>query len=238
MNTDDKWIVLIGGVVLYWWYSSYPSPSSVYASGGDIPPMPVPPVATIPSLTQDVQQQVLVDANTGKVLAGADAIAAGAGATIAGSSGIFLGLSATAWTLIGAAVAGVIALVFALRSKTHLYANEIVQHYENPFGQYVIQIITHMDNSSTAGTLTCSDSQAMIQAVETAWQNYQDALHQLMNQSTDWLIVAKQSLNNLDNQYRGETLPNGKVLDLGMGGVYPDGFMTHWIQWMHQVSCQ
>ena len=125
-----------------------------------------------------------------------------------------------------------VALVFALRSDTHLYADQLVQKYENPFGDYVIQIIQHETDEFNRQVLTKGDATAYVQAVRTSWENYQEVMLQLMGRSTNWLIVAKQSLNNLDNQYKDEVLPNGKRLDVGMGGVYPDGFMTTWLRWM------
>jgi hypothetical protein len=198
---------------------------------------PVNPADT-GQLVAGAEQEVHLDLNTGKVIESAVVIGTGVAAglaTAAGTaveSGTFIALSATAWTGIGAAIAGVVALVFALRSDTHLFADQLVQKYENPFGDYVIQIIGHETDEFNRQALSKADANAYFQAVRTAWEKYQDVMHQLMARSTDWLIVSKQSLNNLDNQYRDEVLPNGKRLDVGMGGVYPNGFMTQWLAWM------
>src|SRR5438105_3932565 len=118
-------------------------------------------------------RQIMIDAHTGEITG--SGVAAGVGASaagIAGSSGTLLGLSATAWTGIGAAIAGIIVLVYTLRSTTHLYANELVQKYENPFGQYVIAIITHETNAWTAHTLLQTDAQAFYDAVRISWEHY------------------------------------------------------------------
>lgn len=211
-------------------------PTSANVSADTAAAVQNPPInpADTSSIVQGSEQQIRVDLTTGKLVESGIGIATAAGAGIAGAAegGTFIALSATAWTGIGAAIAGVVALVFALRSDTHLFANQLVQKYENPFGDYVIQIIQHETDEFNRSALTKADASAYYQAVYTSWQNYQDVMHQLMARSTDWLIVAKQSLNNLDNQYRGEVLPNGKRLDVGMGGVYPRGFMTTWLGWM------
>ena len=134
--------------------------------------------------------------------------------------------------------AAVAILVKSLVSDVHLYANALVQQYENPFGQGVIAIIQKVTDELNAGTLTLDDATNARDAVVGGWTLYQAKMHEIQNQGTDWYIVATQSLNNLDNQYLGEQLPNGKVLGAGMDGVYGDmpnyGFMSNWIDWLNQ----
>lgn len=184
-------------------------------------------------------QQVYIDSKTGQVVwSGIGAAGAAVPAAIASqaASGVFLGLSAAAWTGIGAAVAGAIALVYALRSTTHLKANELVSKYENPFGQFVIRVVSGEGQMMNAGTLTKTDALAALAATQKAWSDYKAQMFALMTQGPDWVIVAKQSLNNLDNMYKGEKLSNGKVLGVGMGGAFGQqadyGFMSTWIDWM------
>lgn len=245
MAKDQQWIMigLLAGVG-YWLYSN---PSVLDTSGYGVVnrPQPYPagtsivPATGSPGLSPDQQIQQIISGTHQMETGAGGALAATAGlaSSIAATSatGSFLLIGATAWTVIGAAIAGITALVIALRTDVHLYADQLVQ-YENPFGAYVIQVIQHETQSWNAGTLTCADAQAFHTALQDAWAHYQNTMHQFMTRGTDWLIVAKQSLNNLDNQYRGETLPNGKVLAMGMGGQYPNGFMSTWLNWQLTVS--
>lgn len=137
---------------------------------------------------------------------------------------------------IGAAIAAAILVVKMLISDTHLYANELVTKYENPFGQRFIDVIQEVTNQLNAHTLTQSDVVSAYQGLQGAWQSYEATMHQLQGSNSDWYIVATQSLNNLDNQYMGVTLPNGKHLTAGMGGQYGDtpdyGFVSSWLDWL------
>lgn len=136
---------------------------------------------------------------------------------------------------IGAAIAGIVLLVKTLVSDTHLYANELVQKYQNPFGDFLIKLVTATSDELNARTLTTLEVEAAYQALDQAWTNYQNQLHQLAQTSTDWDIVVMQSLNFLDNQYMGQTTPNGHTLGVGGNGQYgstPDyGMVSSWLDW-------
>jgi hypothetical protein len=140
---------------------------------------------------------------------------------------------------IGAAIAAVALIVKNLISDIHLYANQLVQRYENPFGNAVLALIQEVNSEWNAGTLTVVDALAARNGLQDAWDQYEAQMHQIQTQGTDWYIVATQSLNNLDNQYLGQTLPNGKTLGAGMGGAYGNqlnyGFMSSWLDWMNRV---
>jgi hypothetical protein len=165
-------------------------------------------------------------------------IAAIGGVAAAAAAGILGAFAATASLAgpIGAAIAGIALLIKQLVSDTHLFANEIVQKYENPFGQFVIQIVQQVTTELNDGTLTLGDANSAYAAVSNAWLQYQQRMTQLASQGTDWYIVTHQSLNNLDNQFKGERLPNGKVLTVGMNGAYGTkdgyGFMSSWLDWL------
>src|SRR5947209_19920586 len=72
---------------------------------------PINPIDT-GQMVQGAEQQVRVDLTTGKVVTSAVGIGTAVGAGIAGAaeSGTFIALSATSWTVIGAAIAGLVAL--------------------------------------------------------------------------------------------------------------------------------
>lgn len=190
--------------------------------------------APAPAGSEYAADKTYISASTGAFAGTGAALAASA--TSEGVAGTFIGLTATAWTVIGAAVAGIVALVFAFLSDAHDDANVIVQKYENPFGQYVISIVKGLNSLLENQTLTSGDAQAAYTAVSQSWTNYRNEMLGIEAKGGDWLIVAKQSLNNLNNEGQGETLSNGKRLGLGMNGDYPDGFMTSWLAWMQTLA--
>jgi hypothetical protein len=140
--------------------------------------------------------------------------------------------AASTWTIVGGIIAGAFAVVTALRTYGHLYANSIVEHYENPFGDYFIQAIQAVDRGWQDGSMSSLDVKQLYNALYVAWNNYRAAMFELIGRGKEWEIVAKQSLNNLNNEFQGERLSNGKVLGQGMGGAYPEGFVTSWLNWL------
>jgi hypothetical protein len=160
------------------------------------------------------------------------------GALAANSATGVLLFSATSWTIVGGIIAGVFALVAALRSETHKYASVLVDKYENPFGNYFIQAQQSTQRGIGDGSLGADDVKQVYNGVYVAWGNYKAAMDDLIRRGGDWEIVAKQSLNNLNNEYKGERLSNGKVLGVGMGGAFPDGFINFWFAWYEQQVAQ
>lgn len=237
----DNDILVIGGLGLaYYWYSQSRPRTPYYP----VNPSTGQPYTTPPPGTSVVTSPLVIPAQ-GAINQQITAQNQDITAVAAIGSSVISGLVA-AGTITGpvgaaiaAAIAGIVLLVRNLLSDTHLYANQLVQKYENPFGQGVIQIITQIENETNAGTLTLSDATAARDAVTLAWDDYQNAMHNIQTQGTDWYIVSTQSLNNLDNQYYGTTLPNGKTLGSGMGGVYGEtpnyGFMSTWMDWLNQT---
>jgi hypothetical protein len=140
--------------------------------------------------------------------------------------------SATSWTIIGGIIAAAFVLLESLRTYGHLYANQLVEKYENPFGSYFTQAINAVDRGWQDGSMSSTDIKQIYNALFVAWQNYRAAMMDLIGRGSYWEIVAKQSLNNLNNEYQGERLSNGKVLTVGMGGAYPNGFVTDWLAWL------
>lgn len=206
------WVVVIGVLVVYWHYHSSAASITSQARANL-------QAATNPALLQTVNQnnnalnqQVQVDIATGNTVVKSLATSAGAGigaagASIAGST-TFIGLSATAWTGVGAAVAGIFILINALRSDAHLYANELVQKYENPFGKYIIQLYQAVQAGITSmGTLSSADAAALTNAAVQAWAQYQVAMANFQSRGGEWNLVATQSLQNLDSAQ-------------GMGGAF------------------
>lgn len=246
MDTED--IIVYGGLAYLWLtYGNRGVPVSIGSGfppgtvpGSNNPPGVVPTgintgtgTVTDPSL---IPLQASINQQINQMNAD---IAAGVSVATAAISIIatIAHISAAVAGPIGAAVAAVALLVKNLLSDTHLYANALVQRYENPFGQGVISIIQKVTDELNAGTLTLEDATNARDAVVGGWALYQAKMHEIMTQGTDWYIVAAQSLNNLDNQYLGETLPNGKTLGAGEGGAYGDqpnyGFMSSWIDWLN-----
>lgn len=205
-----------------------------------ISPIPATP-QEIDLFDDQISDQLSFDLKTGEtkfLTVGETAIAAATGALGAAagmtSTGVLI-FSAAAWTVIGGIIAGVFVLVTKLISDTHLYANALVKSYENPFGDYWIKGIGILDNGWQDGTLSSNDVKAIYNALNVAWNNYRAAMFDLMGRSRDWEIVTKQSLNNLNNEFLGEKLWNGKTLGAGMGGAYgsvrDNGFITNWLNW-------
>jgi len=243
MDAED--ILVYGGLLwLYFTYSSpgvsYPGPVPQPVPIGNNPPGVIPTgvnqgtgTVTDPSLIpaqQSINQQIIQFNND---------INAGASVAVA-AVGILASLhllTAAVAGPIGAAIAGIAILVKSLVSDVHLYANALVNQYENPFGQGVISIIQKITDELNAGTLTLEDATNARDAVVGGWTLYRAKMHEIQTQGTDWYIVSTQSLNNLDNEYLGETLPNGKTLGAGMDGVYGNqpnyGFMSTWIDWLN-----
>jgi hypothetical protein len=247
LDTED---ILVYGGLLYLYFTT--TGGGVSYSGGPVPnPNPVPvsnnPPGVVPTGsntgTGTVTNPALIPAQSSinqQIIQFNNDIGAGASVAVAGV-GILASLSVLPVAVagpIGAAIAGVVVLVRSLVSHAHLYASSLVQNYENPFGQGVIAVIQKITDELNAGTLTLEDATNARDAVVGAWVLYQGVMHEIQSQGTDWYIVATQSLNNLDNQYLGETLPNGKTLGVGMGGAYGDqpnyGFMSSWIDWLNQ----
>jgi hypothetical protein len=244
MDMED---VLVYGGLLYLYFTH--TQTGVTYSGGSVPPIPIsnnPPgvvptgintgtgTVTDPSLIpaqQSINQQIIQFNND--IAAGVSVATAAIG--ILASLHI---LTAAVAGPIGAAIAGVAILIKSLISDVHKYASALVNQYENPFGQGVISIIQKISDELNAGTLTLQDAANARDAVIGGWTLYQAKMHEIQTQGTDWYIVATQSLNNLDNQYLGQTLPNGKTLGAGEGGAYGDqpnyGFMSTWIDWLNQ----
>lgn len=243
MDTED--IIVYGGLAYLWLtYGNRGVPVSIVPPGtvpiSNNPPGVIPTgvntgtgTVTDPTLIpaqQSINQQIIQFNND--IAAGATVATAAIG--ILASLHI---LTAAVAGPIGAAIAAVAILVKSLVSDVHLYANALVNRYENPFGQGVIAIVNKIADELNNGTLTLDDATNARDAVIGGWVLYQAKMHEIQTQGTDWYIVATQSLNNLDNQYLGETLPNGKTLGAGMGGAYGDqpnyGFMSSWIDWLN-----
>ncbi len=241
----DSGDILLLGIAAYFYFEYAGTGALRYPSGSSVPVPPgsslYPPnvgagggVVTSPLV---IPSQSAINQQVSNINTDISAVA-GIGTAVVGTLASLSVISAAVAGPIGAAIAAVALLVKNLISDTHYYANQLVQRYENPFGQGVIQIITAVNNEFNNGTLTLTDAQGARDAVVIAWQNYQDAMHNIQTQGSDWYIVATQSLNNLDNQYLGVTLPNGKTLGAGEGGAYGDtpnyGFMSSWIDWLNQ----
>lgn len=230
-------LFIIGAILIF--YVLLKSPGSVPVSEPGQAKPTLDPAVIHPQVT-DFTNKIAFDIQTGeaKNLKTGETILASSFAAVAGvsqsfaTSGTTLLFSATSWTIIGAFVVGAFAVIMALRSNVHLYANALVQNYENPFGDFFIKSIQAVQAGVPAHTLSSDDVSDIYNALNTSWSNYRLVLLDLMSRSEDWLIVTKQSLNNLDNEYQGERLPNGKVLGLGQGGAYPDGFVTTWLSWL------
>jgi len=171
-----------------------------------------------PTDTSALDREIVVDVQHGTVLWQTGASLAGAGV----STGLLLlGAKAAIAGPIAAAVAGAIILIATLVSHTHLFANELVQHYENPFAQMLGRIIDAKDAGIAQGILARSDLEKYYNATAYIWNQYHLAMAGLIAKGGDWAVVAKQSLNNLNNEYKDEL--NGRV---GMGGQFPNGFVT------------
>jgi hypothetical protein len=243
---DGLELLLLGGLVYYFYTrSSFASPVSlpVYQPLSPVPNVPspvIPPYAGVGTVTDPTLIPAQQSINSQIAQFNADL---NAGATVATAAvGILASLhvlTAAVAGPIGAAIAGVVILVKSLVSDVHLYANALVNQYENPFGQGVIAIIQQITKEFEGGTLTQTDATNARDAVVAGWALYQAKMHEIQTQGTDWYIVATQSLNNLDNQYMGTTLPNGKTLGVGMGGAFGDtpdyGFMSSWIDWLNRM---
>jgi hypothetical protein len=195
----------------------------------------LPTVSNIPAVQNANASvtQAIVNQNAEINVAGT-AISTGANIGIAAliSAGSLAGPIGTA---IGAAIGALITLVKTFVSDEHLYANALVNDYQNPFGNNFIALVNATANALNARTLTLTEVQAAYNAAATSWANFENILHQLQSQSSQWYIVATQALNFFDNQYMGVTLPNGKVLGVGGDGQYGDtpnyGMMSSWLAW-------
>lgn len=246
MEQTEKRLLLFGivGFILY----RYENPGLSY-TGSNPMALPITPanagtgltvnqVSQIPTQATSIVQAQANQAITQQIQTQnlAINIAGSVASTVIGSLAAAHILAASLAGPIGAAVAAAILIVKSLISDTHLYANQLVQKYENPFGQAFIAVIQELENAYNAGTLTQNEVEAAYQGLGASWQNYEQIMHQLQNTGTDWYIVATQSLNNLDNEYLGVTLPNGKVLGAGEGGAYGDqpnyGFVSTWMDWV------
>jgi hypothetical protein len=251
MDKTTERVLIFAGVVLF--LREY-APSMTSAIG--LPPTPSLPLnagtgltvnqlsqipTTATTLTQAqanqvITQQIAQQNQDINVIGGLVTSGAGVGIAALIQAGAITGPVGAA---IGAAIGAVILLVKTLISDTHLYANQLVQKYENPFAQNFIAVIQAVTDALNAGTLNQSSVIAAYNALYVSWQNYEATMHQLQTTSADWNIVATQSLNNLDNQYLGVTLSNGKTLGAGEGGVYgttPDyGFVSSWLDWLKSL---
>jgi hypothetical protein len=169
--------------------------------------------AQIDQTNAQLQQAVQYDIQTGQhqlAAIGATATAIVGGLGIAASNAVTgtLLFTATSWTIVGGIVAGVFALVSALRSDAHLYANELVKKYENPFAAYVIQAYQALEKGvNNPGTMTGADGASLTNAVILAWAQYQEEMDSLIGKGGNWSLVATQSKQNLDSA-------------LGMGGLF------------------
>lgn len=199
---DLIWLALLG--VGYLLYKKHQATIQTVAAASAA-------VASDPAAQQTIAQQVTqstqvvaYNIHTGQTeinVAGAAAVGAiGAlGSAAAASTTGTLVFSATAWTIVGGIVAGIFTLIAALRSDTHLYANEIVQKYENPFGQQVIAAYQQLQAATGSGSMSSVDAASLTNAVVTGWANYQAVMNQFQARGGDWNIVATQSLQNLDS---------------------------------------
>lgn len=153
---------------------------------------------------QQADQEVQFDVHSQQAIFNAAGTGAAAGigglafAASQATTGTLL-FSATAWTLVGGIVAGVFAIISALRSNTHEYASVEVKTYENPFAGKVIAAYQELEAALTTHNLSSADATSLTNAVIYGWAQYQQAMADLIAKGGAWRIVATQSLQNLDS---------------------------------------
>lgn len=157
-------------------------------------------------LEAEAQQSAKGEAMTLSTAGGV--VTVGVGAAGAASSGTFLALSATSWTIVGGVIAGAIALIYALRSTTHLTANDFVNRFQNPFGTQVSNL---MDAYYPVADKTIGLVQDVHESLQYLSDEFQKAAGQYATQSRDAEIVVRQALHTL---YEPNGLPG-----------YPGGFI-------------
>jgi hypothetical protein len=232
--------LLILGVAIFLLMKTRSNPAGVPYPEANQPLDPATPDSYTP-LNDHLTEQIAFDVQSGNVqtLKVGEVVISTAftgAATAAGQSatGVLL-FSVGTWTVIGGIVAAAFAVIQALRSNTHLYADAVVQNYENPFGQYWNQAIAVVDRGWQAdGSLSSLDVKSIYNALFVAWNNYRAAMLELIGRGGDWEIVAKQSLFNLNEEFAGERLSNGRVLTPGssQGGAFgTTGYVNFWLNW-------
>jgi hypothetical protein len=212
MAKDNSTMVVLGGLGLlaYYYYSQQPQtpftypvqPSPYVGDPGFVGPVaPGSITGDSPSVTQAIEQGVV---GAVKFLGtGIKDIAYG---VAAGSKWLISTIASTGPIGIAAAAAVVTGLVLieVFRSNTHNVANEIVTQLENPFHQNLSSVIDPKDAAASAGTLTCDEESAAIQAIQALWSNYQNSVAEFETKGGDYVTVGEQSLANLNG-------PNGVI---------------------------
>jgi hypothetical protein len=237
------WIILAGIIALVY----YQKKNGAVVSSV---PQAVQDVASDPQIQQQIaaseqqaDQEVAFDIQSQQAIfkaAGTTALAGIGGLSIAASQSVTgtLLFSATSWTIVGGIVAGIFAIVSALRSNTHEYANVLVQKYENPYSAKIIAAYQQLQAAVTSSGMTSADATSLTNAVIYSWAQYQDAMNQFIAKGGDWRTVATQSLENLDSaKGEGGTFNLNPALPKTALG---NGWMTAVIQqmtaWTNQLA--